>query len=133
VSAEKSILTYKVKHGRDFTAELAKAFKVAEYAVRNKHIKNLSSSMVKHIGLKSVISCQILRKYGRCKTIKKVRNVKLIIPGQAVKLKGDIVYISSLKLEINFAYQKDLITKINQIELDNEYVYVSCEVKPRYE
>lgn len=37
-----------------------------------------------------------------------------------------------MKLEINFSYQKDLITKINQIELDNEYAYVSCEVKPKY-
>lgn len=79
MSAEKSILTYKIKHGKDFTAELAKAFKVAEYAVRNKHIKNLSSTSVKQIGLPSAISNQVLRKYGRNKTIKKVRNVKLII------------------------------------------------------
>lgn len=132
MSLEKSILTYKIRHEKDFATELAKAFKVAEFAVRNKSIKNLTSASVKHIGLPSAISNQILRKYGNNKTIKKVRSVKLIAPGQAIKLKDGIIYISCLKLEVNFSYQKDLIVKINQIELDNEYAYVSCEVKPRY-
>ena len=62
------ILTYKVKHGRDYSEELIKAKKVAEYAVLNKrNFKVLTSKYVKQYGLKSVISNQILRKYGRDK------------------------------------------------------------------
>jgi len=47
------ILTYKVKHGRDFTEELDRAKEVAEYTVKH---RVFSSKDVKHIGLKSVIS-----------------------------------------------------------------------------
>jgi len=72
------ILTYKVKHNRDFTEELRKAKQVAEFAVNNKF--KTSSKLVSHIGLKSVLSNQILRKYGRNKTIKVVHNVNLVVP-----------------------------------------------------
>lgn len=72
------ILTYKLKHGQNFSEELKKAKKVAEYAVLNKrNFKILTSKYVKHYGLKSVISNQILRKYGRDKNIK---SVKRLIP-----------------------------------------------------
>jgi putative transposase len=29
------LLTYKLKHGRDFSAELEKAFRIAEFAVKS--------------------------------------------------------------------------------------------------
>ncbi|MBD3407011.1 MAG: hypothetical protein GF411_12910 [Candidatus Lokiarchaeota archaeon] len=76
------ILTYKVQHGRDFSHELLLAKKVADHAIRT---KSRSSADVKHIGLKSAISNQILKKYSGSKTVKKARNVKLTVPGQGVK------------------------------------------------
>jgi putative transposase len=45
---------------------------------------SLYSGDVKHIGLKSTISSQMLRKYSRNQYSRSVKNVKLIIPSQAV-------------------------------------------------
>lgn len=116
------ILTYKIKHNRNFSSELQKARKIAEFAIK---YRILSSSAVKHIGLKSVISCQILRKYGRDKKAKTVTSVNLIIPNQGIKTKGQNVYIPCLKLNLtlNKTYQK-----INQIELDKEYAFISVTI-----
>jgi putative transposase len=117
------ILTYKVKHDRDFSGELAQARLVAEYAIINRD--KLSSKYVSHIGLKSVIANQILRKYGRNKKAKSVNSVNLVIPNQGIKYKDDNVFISSLKLDLH-TYKP--LKKINQIEIDSEYAYISGEV-----
>jgi len=61
------IQTYKIKHGKDFDGELLLAKKVAEYGINN---RSISSKDVRHIGLKSIISNQILRKYSRNRKIK---------------------------------------------------------------
>ncbi|MCL4326128.1 MAG: hypothetical protein M1481_04830 [Candidatus Thermoplasmatota archaeon] len=50
------ILTYKVKHGRNFSIELDKEKQITEFAIKT---KTLTSKEVKHFGLKSVISNQI--------------------------------------------------------------------------
>ena len=124
------ILTYKIKHKQNFTEELVKARKVAEYAASNKrNFKVLSSKYVKHYGLKSVISNQILRKYGRNKNIKSVKNVNLIIPNQGIQVDKDNrkIRISSLKLELNYDFPNGF-EKINQIEINSEYAFVSVTI-----
>jgi len=139
------ILTYKIKHNRDFSNELKQAFKVAESVViplcnfsrysfpggnfKIKKSKSRSSKSVKNMGLPSVISNQVLRKYGNQKTIKEVHNVNLIVPNQGIKLipYTNSIWISSLKLNMANTIPADF-EKINQIELDNKYAYISVTV-----
>ena len=118
------ILTYKIKHNRDFSEELKKARLIAQFALENKF--KTSSKLVKHIGLKSVISNQILRKYGHNKKIKHVNSVPLIVPHQGIRFENKILTIPPLKLELSFDKQCE---KINQIELDKTYAFVSVTVK----
>jgi len=123
------ILTYKVKHDRDFSRQLRQAKQVAEFAVANRD--KLSSKYVAHIGLKSVIACQILRKYGRNKKCRRVNSVKLIIPNQSIKFSNGIVRIPCL--DFSFQFDKPC-QKINQVEIDNQwcYVVVTVEEEPQY-
>lgn len=115
------ILTFKIKHGRDFSRELSLAKKVAKYGLQH---KSISSADVKHIGLKSAISNQILKKYSKNKTIKNVKSVKLTIPNQSIKFKDNQIYIPCLKLHLDIYFQRPF-TKINQIEIGGEFAYVS--------
>ncbi|MGC8649310.1 MAG: RNA-guided endonuclease TnpB family protein, partial [Candidatus Micrarchaeia archaeon] len=75
------ILTFKIKHNKDFSAELKKAKQIAEFAIKT---RTQSSKDVACFGLKSIISNQILRKYARNKRIKQVKRVNLIIPNQGI-------------------------------------------------
>ena len=120
------ILTYKVKHDRDFSDELRKAKQVADFAVEN---RSFSSNDVKHVGLKSIIANQILRKYGRNKAIKSVKSVKLIVPNQGIKTdkESKTIRIPSLKFSFGYLFPNNF-DKINQIEIGSEYVYVSVSI-----
>lgn len=119
------ILTFKIKHNRDFSNELEQAKKVAWFAIANK--KSLSSKNVKHIGLKSAISNQILRKYGRNKKIKTISSINLTVPNQSIKVNKEkrLISIPCIKLELNYYFPNDF-TKINQIEINKKYAFVSC-------
>ena len=119
------ILTYKIKHGRDFSSELLKARKVAEFALEH---GPSSSSSVKHLGLKSAISNQILRKYGRDKKIKKVSRVNLIVPGQGVKSDTQTSILTIPCLKLSLRYQFFGFSSINQVELNCEYAFISVTV-----
>jgi len=126
------ILTYKIKHNTDFTKQLSQAKKVAEFAIKNKD--KLSSKNVAHIGLKSVISNQILRKYGRNKNIKRISKVKLIVPNQGIQIKETIISIPSLKVSFDCSQHiRQSFNKINQIEIDNSCYYVSVDVQENKE
>ncbi|MBU2613923.1 transposase [Patescibacteria group bacterium] len=120
------ILTFKIRHNRDFTYELMLARKVAEHGIK---YKIRSSKDVKHIGLKSAIANQILKKYSYDKKAKKVNNVKLTIPNQSIKVDKELrrIKIPCLKFELNYQFRNDF-KKINQIEIDNEFAYISVTI-----
>jgi len=121
------ILTYKIRHNTDFSTELKQAFKIAEFAVKNPKCR--SSKQVSDYGLPSAISNQILKKYGNQKKIKEVHSVKLIVPGQGIKHfpETNSIWVSCLKLHMENLIPTDFET-INQMEIDNEYAYVSVTV-----
>ena len=119
----KMILTYKVKHGRDFTKELKAARQVAEFAVKNPD--KLSTKYVKHFGLKAAISNSILRKYGRDWKCKSVSAVKLAVCNYHIKL-TDCIYIPCLKLTLPFRHKCE---KVNQIEFCHTYAYIACTIQ----
>ncbi|MGI0047160.1 MAG: RNA-guided endonuclease InsQ/TnpB family protein [Nitrosotalea sp.] len=120
------ILTYKVKHGRIFSDELQKARKIAYYAIKT---KSRTTKDIRHLGLKSVIANQILRKYGR-KGIRIAKSVKLTIPGQGIKFDCTTrtAHISCLDLDLDCAYMPDFDT-IRQVEIGEEFAYCSVECK----
>jgi len=117
----KMILTYKLKHGNNYNKELVLAKKVAEYGLQH---RTISSKDVSHIGLKSAISNQILKKYSRNKTIKKVNSIKLTIPNQSIQIRENKIYIPCLKSELDIWFPQPF-EKINQIEIGSMYAYIS--------
>jgi len=119
------ILTYKIRHDRDFSKELSLAKKVADYAIVN---RSLTSRDVKHIGLKSMIANQILRKYSRSKTVKEAKSVNLGIPNQGIHIVGTEIKIPCLKLTLPISFGQKF-EKINQIEIGKEYAFVSVTIK----
>lgn len=124
------ILTYKVKHNLDLSVQLSKAKQIALYALKT---GSRTSKDVKHFGLKSAIANQILKKYSSNKKIKRITSVKLTIPSQSIKFDSGMVSVVCLALSFNF---DKTFVKINQIELDDTYAFVSCimpeesEIKP---
>ncbi|MGD9673188.1 MAG: RNA-guided endonuclease InsQ/TnpB family protein [Candidatus Nitrosocosmicus sp.] len=122
------ILTYKIFHHKDFKQELSKALKIAEFALRT---KSRTSKDVKHIGLKSIIANQILKKYGSNKSIKRVRarNIKLVIPNQGIVVDKALKRIRIPCLN-NFIlhYYFSGFEKVNQIEIGEKIVYISVTI-----
>lgn len=121
------ILTYKLKHNRDFSSELKKAKQIADFALKT---RTQSSKDVAHFGLKSIISNQILREYSRNKKLKRIGRVNLIIPNQGITETKEEhkIWIPSLKLNLQYQFP-DKFKKINQIEVDDEYAYVSVSIE----
>jgi len=125
------ILTYKIKYNRDFSAVLIKARQVALFALKS---KSISSKDVKFIGLKSAIANQILRKYSKNKKLKRISRVNLIIPSQGIKVDQlkRLVKIPCLDLELTYEFPNNF-SKVNQAEVNKEYVFVSVTVQENKE
>jgi len=120
------ILTIKIKHNTDLSVELEKAKQVALYALKH---RSRSSKDVKHIGLKSAISNQILKKYTSNKRLKRINKVKLTVPSQSIKNYDEKLIITCLDLKIPKRHFRYDFNKINQIELDKTYAYITGEFK----
>ena len=119
-----------VQHNTDYSSELAKARQVAEWAVMNKY--QCSSKHVKHIGLPSAISNQILKKYGMNKSVKEVSSVKLTIPrnGDGIRITGkNEISVACIKKQIRCWYDLSAVGRINQIEVDNHCYYITFDVE----
>jgi putative transposase len=124
-----SLLTIKVRHHAELRRELAIARQVAEIAIENRG-KLLSSKAVKHLGLKADLSTGILMKYGRNSRVKGLRrDPKLTISGYGsrFRLTPDGLYIVTLRLTLNISHFPD-VERYNQIELDNEWAYITFTV-----
>ena len=117
-----SILTFNVKHGLDLSDQFVKARKVAEYGVKH-HCT--SSAQVKHIGMKSILSNAVLRKYVRNKALKSVKNVVIPLNNQAFRYDGSEIYVPCLKASIPFVKNG---VRVKHCELDSEFIHVCCEV-----
>ena len=120
--------TILVKHRTDYSVELEKARRIAEWAVQNKY--QISSKHVKHIGLQSAIANQILKKYGS-KEAKEVSSVKLTIPrnGDGIRIMADHrIYVPCIKANIACWYDLSGVERIAQIEVDNHYYYITFDV-----
>jgi putative transposase len=148
------ILTYKLKHNRNFDTELKQAFKIAKFVVEpvigfsrysfpgGKFIgkkmiqRNVcrSSKVVKNFNLPSSISNQILKKYGNQKKIKNVHSVNLIVPNQGIKLykETNSIWVSCLKLHLENIIPVNFTT-INQMEIDDTYAFISVTVPEKPE
>jgi putative transposase len=128
------ILTFKVKHGLQLDPSLfEKAIKVAQFACEHKG-EGMSSATVKQFGLHSHISNQLVKKYGKNKTIKRVnpKSVKLIVPGQDVRFDCSthlirVRGIACLNNPFKFWFRDDFI-KVNQLQFDKTWAWVSVTV-----
>ena len=122
--------TYKIKHNQNLTEQLIKAQKVAQYAINNPG--SFSSKDVSHIGLKSAITNQILRKYGKNKKLKKINpnRVKLALPGQSIKYDNieNTISLTPLKIKLDSTYLPEF-EKVCHIELDKEYAHIIVKTK----
>lgn len=141
MSNEKNCKGYHVKHRRDFRDMLEKAKDVADFAIQNKHMKHISTKLVRHIDLPSAIKCQILRKYGNSKTIKEAKNVNLIVPNSSVKTytnkegvvkkyksimyENGIVTLKPLKLSFRWNPGREIL-KINQVEISENRFMITA-------
>lgn len=122
------IKTFKVKHNRDFTKELALSLKVAKYAIANRD--KLSTKYVKHLGLKAVVSCYVMRKYGRNWRSTKISRIKFGVASAFIFKQGDQLYIPCLKLRLDISNLQDF-KKWSAVEFDDTYAYIPIEVKEK--
>lgn len=123
-----SILVYKIKHGLDLHSMLASLTQIVDRALL---LGNCSSTYFKDFNVPSKIASSTARKYLKTKTLKSAKRIKGIINNQVFRVdsKMEVIKIRSLKCSVNLPYTGRKIIKVNQIEFDSLYFYVSCSVE----
>lgn len=98
---------------------------------------NITTRHTKKLGkINSDVANQIIRKYQKNKKCKKISNVSLIVPAKYSSKYPNVVYDEDKK-QLNIKPLRMLLTwkapreflKINQIEVNNKYAYVSISVQ----
>jgi len=106
---------------------------IAKWVIRpeNKY-RSITTKDTKHLGkIPSAINNQIIRKYKNNKKIKNVKSVNLVVPADYEKKHPSVRYnkdkgvLEIVPLKLNLKWTCPIsYTKINQVEVNNKYVYV---------
>jgi putative transposase len=127
-----SILTIKIKHDLDF----GKVFKTMKAVVRKSLalkksglslFESIGCKQFKDYGLNGGVVQATCKKYVQTKTIKSLKNIKIVIPKDRLTFKNNVLKVNCLDLEIQILDER--IVEIKQIEIGSEYFYVSFSVK----
>ncbi len=146
------LLTYKIHIQRHFVRKYRKkrwyivrrrinkylrvARRIAHCSIRHKKDK-ITSKTVKHLGkIPSTVANQIIRKYKNNKKCKKITRVNLIVPACSTAKYPSVVHnkekkvllIKPLKLSVRWRCPIEYL-KINQVELNNTYCYITVTVE----
>jgi transposase len=135
------IRTYKIKHNLDLTTELNAAEIVVHSVVlmrkqqiaQKQKLKSPTSKDFKCM-LKSTIIASLIKKYFNNKKLKDVkRQPKLVFNHNNQKqiyIKNNILHLTPIGLKIDISnewWYTPLIKPLN-VEVDNTYIYLACEI-----
>ena len=121
-------LTYKIKHGMNFSKELQKAKKLADLAVVHK--KGIRAVHYRHLGLPSQVASSTSWKYAQNKKCRNVKSVKMVVRGSILRHRDGRLLVNCLKIDVPFDKANE---KINQLEVGAEYLYVCVTVPEKKE
>lgn len=147
-----TVLTYKIRVDRQFkrlgkdiwyakrkeiNKYLRTARKIAQYSIDHKTDK-ITSKTVKNLGeIPSCISNQIIKKYKNNFKCNKITNVNLIIPACSTVKYPSITHTKKVltikPLKMTFRWTCPIrYAKINQVELNNKYCYITLTTNENY-
>jgi putative transposase len=117
-------LTYKLRHGRDFSRELISARRVAEYVNQK---PDYDKRELSRFGLKSGIAIATARKYKGCR---KLGRVNIVVPGATVRVNRhrNFLRLGIAALRLSFDMKLPHYDRIAYVEVGMQYVYVTVEV-----
>lgn len=139
------IRTYKFKHNTDLTHTLAQTKITADLCVKerkhrkiNKIKKSPTSADLIFAGvdLKSTIKDALIRKYYNNKKIKSIKKQPKIVFNhnnqKQIYIKNNILHLTPVKIQIDLTnkwfYMKNSNIKPLQVEIDETYIYLACEI-----
>jgi putative transposase len=140
------IRTFKIKHYNNYSKELAEAQVVTSLVVSERTRQKANKEKLKmpstanhlfaNIDLKTTIICQLIKKYFNNKKLKAIKkHPKLMFNhngGKQLYMKGNILHLTPLKMKIDLSnewfYKQHTNLKPLNVEVDNTYIYLTCEI-----